>query len=188
MLRMIPQMSQAIHQGIWEKKIGRQLEGKTIVMIGFGRIGQRLASLLNPFHVKLIAVDPRTATSFENVEHLPLERALPEADVVTIHCDGEKQVLGAKEFELLKDGVFLLNAARGGIIDERALMECLDEGKIAGAWIDAFSEEPYHGPLIRYPQVILTPHVGSYTLETRKIMELEAANNLIRIFQKIQNV
>lgn len=187
LLRMIPRMNQALHNGRWEKQIGRQLDGKTVVIIGFGRIGQKVASLLAPFNVKIIAVDPLTSTSFQSVEYLPLERALPKADVVTIHCDGEKQVLGAKEFALLKDGVFLLNAARGEVIDEQVLIECLDKGKVAGAWIDTFSEEPYHGPLIKYPQVILTPHAGSYTLETRKTMELKAVNNLIEVFQKIQN-
>lgn len=73
----------------------------------------------------------------------------------------------------------MLNAARGGLIDERALLESLNDGRIAGAWLDAFDEEPYRGPLTSYPQVILTPHVGSYTQECRRRMELEAVNNLL---------
>ena len=188
LFRMIPQMSQDLHSGKWSKRIGRQLEGKTVVIVGFGRIGQKLASLLLPFNVKIIAVDLHIVAAYQNVEYLPIERALPRADVVSIHCTGEKQVLGAREFELLKDGAFILNASRGGVIDERILIRYLDKGKVAGAWIDTFIQEPYNGPLMKYPQVILTPHVGSYTLETRRVMELEAVNNLIRVFQKIQNV
>lgn len=80
------------------------------------------------------------------------------------------------QFDLL---TAVLNAACGGLIDERALLENLDDGRIAGAWLDAFDEEPYRGPLTRYPQVILTPHVGSYTQECRRRMELEAVNNLL---------
>jgi len=79
----------------------------------------------------------------------------------------------------MKEGVFILNAARGGVIDEDSLLEAIKGEKVAGAWIDAFSQEPYSGPLVDYPQVILTPHAGSYTRECRKRMEMEAVNNLI---------
>jgi D-3-phosphoglycerate dehydrogenase len=79
----------------------------------------------------------------------------------------------------MKSGSFLLNAARGDMIDESALIKALEEGRIKGAWMDTFRQEPYSGPLIKYPQVILTPHVGSYTAECRIRMEMEAVNNLI---------
>ena len=79
----------------------------------------------------------------------------------------------------MKEGVFVLNVARGSNVDEGALIKALDSGKVAGAWIDTFCEEPYDGLLKDYSQVILTPHIGSYTLEGRKMMEMEAVMNLI---------
>lgn len=187
LLRMIPQMNQDLHSGKWIKKIGLQLEGKTVVIVGFGRIGRRVAHLLKPFHVKCIVVDPYVKEKNKGVEFLPLEHALPKADIVTIHCSGEEQILGRKEFELLKEHAFLLNASRGGVIDEQVLTEFLEKGKIAGAWIDTFCQEPYDGPLTKYPNVVLTPHAGSYTRETRKAMEMEAVNNFISAFEKIDN-
>jgi D-3-phosphoglycerate dehydrogenase len=110
---------------------------------------------------------------------MSLEQALPLADIITVHSSGSACILGAKELAIMKSGSFLLNAARGDLIDESALTKALDEGKIKGIWMDTFNQEPYSGSLIKYPQVILTPHVGSYTAECRKRMELEAASNLI---------
>lgn len=187
LLRMIPQMNQDLHAGKWTKKIGVQLEGKTVVIVGFGRIGQKVASLLKPFHVRLIVVDPYVKEKIDGVEFLLLDRALSQADIVTIHCSGEGQILGRKEFELLKENVFLLNAARGGVVNEEVLIEFLEKGKVAGVWLDTFYDEPYHGPLIKYPNVILTPHAGSYTFEARKVMEMEAVNNLLSAFEEADN-
>jgi D-3-phosphoglycerate dehydrogenase len=178
LLRMVGRMDRDLHDGIWNKRIGTQLEGRTVVIIGFGRIGQKVASLLAPFNVKIIAVDP-CRTECSSVQVLPLHEALRHADIVTAHCSGETCILGEKEFELLKLGAFVLNAARGGLIDEKALLKSLDDGRVAGAWFDSFDEEPYGGPLTKYPQVILTPHVGSYTQECRARMELEAVDNLL---------
>jgi D-3-phosphoglycerate dehydrogenase len=177
-------MDKALHEGKWTKKTGVQLEGKTIVIIGFGRIGRRVASLFKPFHVKLIAVDPDLQGKVDGVEVISLNKALSEADIITIHSSGEQQIIGDKEFKLIKDGTFLLNASRGGMVNEESLIRALESGKIAGAWLDTFSTEPYTGPLINYPQVILTPHVGSYALECRRAMEIEAVNNLISAFEE----
>lgn len=184
LLRMVGWMDRDLHGGQWNKKIGVQLEGKTVVIVGFGRIGQKVASLLAPFEVKPIAVDPFWSDCGP-VPVLPLHEALPQADIVTVHCSGETCILGEKELRILKRGAFVLNAARGGLIDEKALLESLDEGRIAGVWLDAFEEEPYHGPLTNYPQVILTPHIGSYTQECRRQMELEAVDNLLAAFTEI---
>ena len=86
----------------------------------------------------------------------------------------------------MKDGVFLLNAARGGLIDEPALRQALDTGKVAGAWLDTFAEEPYKGRLLAYEQVLLTPHVASYTEEGRQQMEMEAVNNLLEGLRAVE--
>jgi D-3-phosphoglycerate dehydrogenase len=176
---MIQEMNADLHEGKWAKRVGLQLEGKTVVIIGFGRIGRRVASLLAAFQTKILAVDPYLSGPDSVVPVVPLEKALPQADIVTIHCSGEGCLVGERELSLMKCGALLLNAARGGSVDENALIQAIDQGRIAGAWIDTFEQEPYAGPLTRYPQVILTPHVGSYTLECRRQMENEAVENLI---------
>lgn len=180
LLRFIPQMNETLHQGKWNKKIGSQLEGKTVVIIGFGRIGQRFAELLQPFNVEIIIVDPQINKNTINFTLLPLEEALVKADIVSLHCSYESEIIGEKEFSIMKEDVIILNASRGGVINEEDLRKFLDSGRVAGAWLDTFVQEPYDGPLKEYPQVILTPHVGSYTRECRKSMELEAVENLLK--------
>ena len=184
LLREIPRMNQDLHDGRWVKRLGTQLEAKTVLTIGFGRIGQKVASLLKPFEVNLIAVDPHKQEKFDGVSFFSLSQALTVADVITIHCSAQEQVLGAKEFSLMKDGVFLLNASRGEVVEEAALLKALENKKVAGAWIDTFWNEPYDGALKKYPQVILTPHTGSYTRECRRAMEMEAAENLLAALSK----
>lgn len=179
LLRMVPQMDRDLHDGKWTKRIGAQLEGKTVVIVGFGRIGRKVASLLQPFHVRLIAVDPELKEKSDGAELLPLDKALSMADIITIHSSGEEQLIGENEFKLMKEGSFLLNAARGGLVNEESLIHALEGGKVAGAWLDTLCTEPYAGTLCKFPQVILTPHVGSYTMECRRSMEMEAVDNLI---------
>ncbi len=186
LLRMIPLMDQALHNGKWSKKIGVQLEGMTVAIIGFGRIGRHVAELLVPFRVNLLVVDPFLADDAAgHYVKLSLAEALPQADIVTIHSSGEECLIDEREFAIMKPGVYLLNVARGGLIAEEALVKALEGGKVAGAWIDTFKEEPYSGPLCRFHNVVLTPHVGSYTLECRKQMETEAVDNLLNALQRI---
>ncbi len=184
MLRMIPQMDKELHEGKWTKKIGWQLENKTVAIIGFGRIGRRLSSLLAPFNIKIFVVDPYFKEQPDGIILSSLEEALAQADIITLHSSGEDCILGDNEFNIIKQGAFLLNAARGSLIDEGVLISALKDGRIAGAWIDTFKDEPYTGPLAKFPQVILTPHVGSYTLECRKGMEMESVENLIKAFEE----
>ncbi len=187
LLRMIPQMSQDLHQEGWNKKIGTQLSGKNVLIIGFGRIGRYLVKLLRPFNVKLLAVDPALSGIVDGVPIVSIKRALPQADIICLHLSGATQVLGKEEFSKVKKGVLILNAARGGVIDEEGLEEAIKEEKVAGVWLDVFAEEPYAGPLVDYPQVLLTPHVGSYTRECRKRMEMEAVSNLLSALRQNAN-
>lgn len=179
LLRNIPQMNEDLHHLQWNKRIGHQLAGKTAVVIGFGRIGQRVTQLLMAFGARVLAVDPGCPGGRDEVEIIDLDKALARADIITLHCSGDAQLLGVREFGLMKPGAFLLNAARGTLIDEAALISALEGGVVAGAWLDTFGEEPYQGPLTGYRQVLLSPHVGSYTAEGRLGMEMEAADNLI---------
>lgn len=188
LLRFITRMNQDLHEGKWNKRTGFQLKDKNVVIIGFGHIGQKVASLLKPFKAHIIVVDPYLKKmNFKNVELLPLNTALKKADIVTIHCSGEEEVLGEKQFCLMKKGSLVLNAARGSVINEDALIKALDAGRVSGAWLDTFCKEPYDGCLRSYPQVILTPHVGSYTVEGRKKMEMDAVSSLVKAFNELKN-
>ncbi|PYQ48734.1 MAG: hydroxyacid dehydrogenase [Acidobacteria bacterium] len=178
-LREVPRMHEEMRAGRWSKRIGVQIEGKTIVIIGYGRIGKRVAALLRPFGARILAVDPIVRTSNE-VEIIPLEKALPQADIITFHASGEDEILGPRQFAMLKRGVFILNAARGGLVNEKLLSDALTSGLVAGGWIDTFTTEPYDGPLTKYPQLLLTPHIGSASAECRVRMESEAVENLLR--------
>lgn len=173
LLRQLPRMDADVHAGRWSKRLGSELKGKTVAVVGFGRIGRRVAELLAPFGVKLLAVDPAIKNS------PTLEEALRAADAVTLHCAGEERLLGERELGWMKPGAVLLNAARGGLIDEDALSDALENGRLAGAWLDVFSEEPYAGGLTRLQNILLTPHAGSYTRECRARMELESVENLL---------
>ncbi len=180
LIRQIPQMDRALHGRKWDKRVGRQLKGMTVLIVGLGRIGSAVAKLLTPFEVTLLASDPGLGESETSLPLVPLDEGLARADVVALHASGQDRLLGKREFGILKPGAFVLNAARGELLDEEALREALDSGRVAGAWLDTFGREPYDGPLTGYDQVILTPHVGSYTAEGRLQMELDAVENLIR--------
>lgn len=184
LLRSIMPMDAAMRRGEWKKISGGQLQGKTVLIIGFGRIGRRLAELLVPFKIKLLIVDPviNKAQIPVGGSILSLTEALPLADVITLHCSGEDVVLTEHMFDLIKRGAYLLNAARGGLIDQAGLIRALQERRLAGVWLDTFWEEPYQGELTKFPEVLLTPHVGSMTQECRSRMEMEAVENLISGF------
>ncbi|MFA5181677.1 MAG: phosphoglycerate dehydrogenase [Syntrophales bacterium] len=180
LLRMIPRMDRALHDGQWQKKIGSQLQGKTVVIVGFGRIGRRVAALLSPFDVKILVVDPFVDESVcAGFRQATILESLPEADIITIHSSGQDCIIGEKEFSCMKKGAYLLNVARGGVVSEQSLIRAIEDKTLAGAWLDTFEEEPYKGPLCGYPNVILTPHVGSYTAECRLRMESEAVEHLL---------
>jgi D-3-phosphoglycerate dehydrogenase len=183
LLRHVIQMNNALHRHEWSKLTGRQLKGMEVAVIGFGNIGQTVGKLLLSFDAKVYAVDPRFSGIINGVPIIKLDEALSRADVITIHSSGEKCLLGEREFSLMKKGVFLLNGARGELVDEYALKQALDNGWVSGAWLDTFKEEPYSGILCGHERVVLTPHIGSYTLECRRDMEMEAVENLIGAFK-----
>ena len=177
--RKVCQMDQALHAGIWDKQTGFQLYEKNIVVIGFGRIGQKVVELLRPFNPRIIVVDPFNDKSSSDVVYQSLETALPIADIVTLHANSGQEIIGEKEFGLMKHGTYLINAGRGILINHSGLIKALEEGVISGGWIDTFLQEPYHGELCRFPQVILTPHIATYATQCRKAMEMSAVENLL---------
>jgi len=183
--RSISDVNSKMHRGKWDKDIGAQLSGKCVLIIGFGRIGRKVASFLKPFDVKIMVSDPLTGKDEKGIDLFKLDDALPKADIITIHSSGDGEIIGENEFALMKHGVFLLNSSRGGAINETSLIKALDTGVVSKAWVDTFIEEPYSGRLKDYPQVLLTPHIGSYTSECRSVMEMQAVLNLIEGFKVI---
>ena len=150
--------------------------------MGYGRIGRRVGELLLAFGAKVSVYDPYVAPGaiadgLTLVEDFDV--ALAHADVISLHASGADILLDAEAFEHVQDGVLLLNSARGELVDEAALCKALDSGKIGGAWMDAFVDEPYTGPLCDYDHVLLTPHVGTYTRQCRLDMETAAVKNLL---------
>lgn len=180
LLRELPQIDRSMHMKKWDKRIGVELRGKKVVVIGFGRIGQRVGQFLSAFGAEVFAVDPVYDNKIKNFKKLNIDEALKVGDVIILHSSGTEVLLKEEEFEIIKKGVFILNAARGELIEETALIKALRTGQVAGAWLDTYSVEPYNGPLTDFEQVILTPHIGSYTFECRLAMETEAVENLIK--------
>lgn len=187
LLRHVSRMDRQMRRTVWEKLKGVELSGKTVGVIGLGRIGRRVAELLLKLNARVIGSDhmhdPQWAARM-GIAVLPLNELLKRSEILTLHASkepGMPPILKAEELAQLKPGAFLVNVARGGLVDEEALLQALQTGHIAGAALDVFEREPYKGPLASLEQVILTPHVGSLTQESRALMEHEAADNLINI-------
>ena len=165
--------------------ISNLLSGKTIGIIGLGRIGKKLVEFLQPFNIKILSYEINPDKVFvENykIDVVTMENLLSNSDIVTIHVPLSEEtyhLIGKRELEMMKKDAIIINCARGGILDENSLYEALTDEKIAGAAIDSFEDEPNIGKLKELDNIILTPHIGTYTIETRKHMEIEAANNLI---------
>ncbi|MBF0546913.1 MAG: phosphoglycerate dehydrogenase [Candidatus Riflebacteria bacterium] len=187
-LRKIPYSDQKIREGKWEKTMGSLLFGKTVGIIGFGAIGRKVGELVKGFGTQVIFCDP--AVDAETwAEKVTLNELLARADIISLHASGKNQILGEKEFRLLKkQGVIIVNTARGGLIDKSVLQGFLSEGTVGYACFDVFSNEPYEGPLRKCSNVILTPHIGSYAREARIMMEECAVNNLLQGLSQEKNI
>jgi len=182
LIRNVPHVNNLMHAGKWEKTTGHLLKDMNVLLIGYGKIGKTVAKILNAIGANIFVYDPFVSENNipDHFTKIDLTNGIKIADVITLHSSGEELILGEKEFYLMKSGVYILNVARGGLIDEDALKRSLNSGQVRGAWLDTFQKEPYKGKLSDFEQVILTPHIGSYTMEGRKKMELDSANNLLK--------
>jgi D-3-phosphoglycerate dehydrogenase len=178
LLRHIPRGDKEIRAGKWQKQMGNLLHSKKVGIIGLGRIGEKVAELVKGMGAQVSYYDP--AVKKAGYQKLPLEELLAHSDIVSLHLSGGGTLLGEKELRRMKQGSYLVNCARGGLVDEKALLNVLKEGRLAGAALDVFAQEPYTGPLTKVDNVILTPHVGSYAIESRIEMEVQATKNLIK--------
>lgn len=184
MMRNICLLSESVKEGGWERKTGNLIAGKSVGIIGFGRIGKKVASLLSGFDCRLYYYDPHVALSSGTVKRCThLNELLSLSDIVSLHCQPQpnnRPLLTAGELNVMKKGSWLINTSRGSLIDEKALFNALKSGTIKGAALDVFNDEPYKGCFTELNNVILTPHIGSYTFESRPSMEMEAVQNLLK--------
>jgi len=178
---------------------GSQVRGRTLGIIGFGRIGQELARIAMGVGMKVLASDLEEKdvdiiipvpdnTNVSLTMHLKtvsFEKILRDSHFISVHVPGGKSgaLIGAAEISRMKDGVYLLNAARGGVIDEEALLNALDSGKVAGAALDVFNNEPTpDARLLNHPKISVTPHIGASTVEAQRYIALELADAFIAHF------
>jgi D-3-phosphoglycerate dehydrogenase len=185
LLKKINKADNNLRKNEWKPETGNLLAGKTVGIIGLGRIGKKLSQFLTPFDVKILAYETSPDKEFvtkNRIELVQFDELISKSDIITLHVPLTSQtdkLIGKKQFESMKESAILINAARGGLVDEKALYDALKEKTIAGAAIDVFENEPDTGELKGLDNVILTPHIGAYTIETRKQMEIETVENLI---------
>ena len=184
--RRIPVADATMKAGGWDRNkfVGTEVAGKTLGVVGLGRIGREVARRAKGLDMRVLALDPFvTAAKAAELGYdtaANLDELLPQVDFLTLHVPGgaqTKSLIGARELGLMKKTARVLNVARGGIVDEQALADALAAGTIAGAGIDVFTAEPVvaDNPLLKAPNVVLTPHLGASTLEAQESVAIEAA-------------
>ncbi|WP_022792298.1 phosphoglycerate dehydrogenase [Marinococcus halotolerans] len=190
--RKIPQANASLKAGEWNRKgfQGTELRGKTLGIVGFGRIGSELSKRAQSFEMSVIVYDPFLTKERANemgVDLRDFEELLGEADVITVHTPLTKDTKGMLGYENLgktKPGVMLLNCARGGIIDEEALAHYLETGHVAGAALDVYEEEPANeNPLVAFDQVVSTPHIAASTKEAQLNVASQVSDEVLQFLQ-----
>lgn len=191
--RDIPALDSRMREGHWDKSDyrGVELQGKTLGLVGFGRIGRRLMELVAPLKMRVLVYDPYILSDSVPPQARLVERLeelLAEADIVSLHCPLTKEtrhLIGKEQFRRMKSSAWLINTARGEIVEEEALVEALLQGEIAAAALDTFPEEPPQDVkrLCTAGRTILTPHVAGVTEESMERMGLEAARNILDVLQ-----
>ncbi len=189
--RNIPQAHAALREGRWERSRygGVELADKTLGILGFGRIGQQVARRALGLQMKVVGHDPYVSEDrFRElgVESASFDEVLERADFITLHLplnDATRRAISAAQIARMRDGVRIVNAARGELLDEDALLAALESGKVAGAAIDVFVEEPYSGPLLQAPNIVVTPHLAASTDEAQDRAGLIVAEQVAAALQ-----
>ena len=190
--RHVPKANVVLKSGQWQRNqfMGVELRGKTLGIIGLGKVGSEVARRAKGFDMRLLGHDPFVSADYAKmlgVELAPLETIYKESDFLTVHTPltaGTKSLIGAKELATMKPNVRLINVARGGIIDEQALYDAVEAGKVAGAAIDVFTEEPaLSNILLKSEKIIVTPHLGASTQEAQANVSLEVADQVLAVLQ-----
>lgn len=195
LLRRLVTADRAVRAGEWSRKfsdlVGLELTGRTVGIVGLGRIGEAVARRMKCFNVDIIYSDlleKRPLHDELGIKRVGFEDLLSTSDIVTFHTPLTPKTLNMvsdAEFGLMKKGIYLVNMARGSVIDEKALERALRSGKVAGAALDVLEEEPprLDNPLLRFENVILTPHIGASTLEAMRRMSVQCAEGVLKVFR-----
>jgi len=188
--RFIHNSNVTMRQGKWNKKAyeGIEISGKTLGVIGFGRIGRETAKKAKALGMKVIYTDiAGSIKEFGEYKYCPMDELLAAADFISLHVpyNGERAVIGREEIERMKDGAYIINCARGGVVDEEALIEALDSNKLSGAAMDVFVEEPAkNSPLCNHDKVSCTPHIGASTMEAQERIGEEIVDIILDFFEE----
>ena len=190
--RNIPQANAVLKSGVWRRAdfMGTEVRGKTLGIIGLGRVGSEVARRAQGLEMKVITNDPYISVDYarnRQVELVSLKQLLKESDFITLHLTltaSTKGLIGAKELALVKPTVRIINCARGGLIDEKALAKAVKEKRVAGAAIDVFSTEPAtKSILFEEANIIVTPHLGASTTEAQAVAATDVARQVIEVFK-----
>lgn len=191
--RNIPQAYKSMQAKEWNRSkfTGNEVYKKTLGVLGLGKIGQEVAKRCQSFGMKVLAYDPfisNEAAAAIGAELVDFQDCIKRADYLTLHLPKNKEtagLIGAKEFDMMKDGVRIINVARGGIISDEALIAAIKSGKVAGAAIDVFEKEPpdFANELFDLPSVITTPHLGASTEEAQTNVAIDVAEQIVDVFQ-----
>lgn len=190
LLRRVPQADANMKKGVWKKETGNLLLGKTIGVVGLGRIGKTVAQIFSSLGNSVIGYDIVEDKSWATKHSIKLAsfiEVIKSADIITLHIPGSKDkkpIITKEIICLMKPKAFLINISRGDVVDETALAEALRMKQLSGAAVDVFSIEPYKGSLINLDNVVLTPHLGSYAEEGKLKMEIDSVKNLIDVLAK----
>ncbi len=189
--RQIPSSFEMIKNQQWPRVVGTEIYNKTLGIIGTGRIGKEVIKRAKGFSMRVLAYDlypDKTLENDKDFKYTTLYQLLEQADFITIHTDLNEQsraLIGNEEFEIMKNNAFIINTARGGIIDEKALYDALSSEKIKGAALDVFEKEPFHeSPLLQLRNFVATPHMAGYTNEALREVGMITARNIINILNK----
>ena len=191
--RNVPQADASLRRGEWRRGdfIGVEVRNKTLGIIGLGKVGSEVARRAQSFQMRLLGHDPYVPPEYArhlNVELVELDQLLAESDFITIHTpltDTTQHLIGPPELARMKDGVRIINAARGGLVDEEALLQAVTRGKVSGAALDVFSEEPppMSNKLLAHPRIIATPHLGASTAEAQVEVAREVAEQVLLVLR-----
>ncbi len=190
--RHIPQASARLKSGAWQRRdyIGTELKNKTLGIVGLGNVGSEIARRAQAFEMRLIGYDPFVSSDYADnlgVESVSLEQLLKESDFITLHLpltSDTRDLIGVKELAKVKPTVRLINCARGGLINEKALFQAVEAGKVAGAAIDVFENEPVTDSILfTSDRIIVTPHLGASTIEAQAGVALDIAEQVICVLK-----
>ncbi|MBI5663426.1 MAG: phosphoglycerate dehydrogenase [Ignavibacterium album] len=190
--RNIPQANKSVLDGKWDRKnySGTELKGKTLAILGLGKIGKEVAKRSKAFGLNIIGFDPLLSEDIASelgVKLLKLDDIWKLADIITVHVPLNSETKNLINKEILnkcKDGVKIINCARGGIVNESELLEALNKGKVSGAALDVYETEPpdFGNPLLKHPKVICTPHLGASTEEAQELVAIQIAEQIVDYF------